>query len=418
MDLCQWQYSATDGDRYANSDGYANRHFSLRGRSKLGSQDLAVTALVSDADVDFDAGTGPGEGRTTALNRVFGATLSGALAGDWKHSLTLGHSSEDLDTPAYYSRFGSQRDSLDWIVDGKIAAEQGLTVGLNWSRESGYSDEFGSGFDVDRHNAALFARWQGEFGAHSVQASIRHDDNSQFGGASTGNFAWGWKLSESLHLRASWGQGFRAPSLNELYYPGFPIGGGVYLYAGNDLLQPEHSNSVEVGLDWQAGRSQRWGLSLYRNRVRDLIGFSDLNSYLEAINIRRAGIEGAELDYNWSAGGYTLNANATWQRARDLDTGDRLLRRADRKLNAMLDRVFDNGTSLGLDLTAVSRRPEFAMQELGGYGRIDLRAAAPLAGNWSAELRLENLGNRDYELVQGYLTPGRSGMISLRWKAQ
>ena len=42
-------------------DGYANRHFSLRGRSKLGNQDVAVTALVSDADVDFDAGLSPGE---------------------------------------------------------------------------------------------------------------------------------------------------------------------------------------------------------------------------------------------------------------------------------------------------------------------------------------------------------------------
>jgi vitamin B12 transporter len=401
-------------------DGYSNRHFSLRARSKLGNQDLGLTALVSDADVDFDAGVAPGEGQTAALNRVFGATVSGGLTENWNHALTLGHSSEDLYTPVYFSRFGSRRDSLDWIVDGSLGEGHELSVGLNWSQESGYSDEFGSGFDVDRRNSALFARWQGRFGAQSLQASIRHDDNSQFGGANTANLAWGWKASESLNLRASWGQGFRAPSLNELYYPGFFAGNNgeedIYLFAGNAQLQPERSQSFEAGLDWQADANQRLGLSLYRTRIHDLIAFTGED--FQAMNTRRAGIDGAELEYHWTGGGYSFNANATWQRARDLDTGARLLRRADRKLNASLDRNFANGASVGLDLTAVSRRPEFGGQEIGGYGRVDLRAAAPLAGNWSAELRLENLGNRDYELVQGYLTPGRSGMISLRWKGQ
>ncbi len=399
-------------------DGYDNRHFSLRGRSKLGSQDVSITALVTDADVDFDAGIAPGVGRTAALNRVFGASVSGSLFGAWKHALTLGHSSEDLDTPAYFSRFGSRRDSLDWIVDGKLGDNQGLSVGFNGSHETGYSDEFGNGFEASRRNNALFTRWQGNFGAHTLQASLRHDDNSQFGGATTGNVAWGWKASESLRLRASWGQGFRAPSFNELYYPGFfagtdELGHPIYLFAGYAYLQPERSQSFEAGLDWQADANQRLGLSLYRNRVHDLIAFTYTN--FRAENTRRAGIEGAELEYHWTGGGYSLDANATWQRARDLDTGERLLRRADRKLNASLDKRFSNGASVGIDLTAVSARPEFGQQRLGGYGRVDLRAAAPLAGHWSAELRLENLGNRDYELVQGYLTPGRSGMVSLRW---
>jgi vitamin B12 transporter len=66
----------------------------------------------------------------------------------------------------------------------------------------------------------------------------------------------------------------------------------------------------------------------------------------------------------------------------------------------------------------VSRRAEFGDQQLGGYGRVDLRFAAPLAGDWWFDARLENVANHDYELVRGYGTPGRSGMIGLRWQAQ
>jgi vitamin B12 transporter len=55
---------------------------------------------------------------------------------------------------------------------------------------------------------------------------------------------------------------------------------------------------------------------------------------------------------------------------------------------------------------------------LGGYGTVDLRASAPLAPGWRFEVRVENLADHDYELVHGYNTPGRSGLLSLRWDAE
>ena len=394
-------------------DGYRNRHLALRGQALVGAQTLTATALASDAVVDFDAGAFSPGATTDARNRVAGASLAGPLAGDWRHSLVLGHASEDLDTPVFVSRFGSRRDSLDWVLDRALSGRQSLAVGANWSRESGYSEEFGEGFDRDRSNAALFARWHGRFGGHVVEASARHDDNSQFGGASTGNLAWGWQARPGLRLRASWGQGFRAPNFNELYYPGFDVGDGVVLFAGNPALQPERSHTTELGLDWQPGANQRLGLSAYRTRVRDLIAFE--GAAFDAVNLRRAAVDGIEMDYRLDAGAWSLSGNATWQHARDLDTGARLLRRADRKANLGLTRRFGDGASWGLDWSAASPRPEFDGHVLAGYSRLDLRLAAPLAAGWWLDLRLENLGDRDYELVRGYRTPGRSGMIGLRW---
>ena len=402
-------------------DGYSNHHGSLRARLALGSQQLSASALVTDADVDFDAGIAPGIGRTAATNRVFGASLSGPLAGAWRHQLVLGNSSEDLDTPAYLSRFGSARNSVDWLATRSVAGAS-LTLGTNWSRETGYSDEGYQGYEVARRNAAAFARWHRARGAHTIEASLRRDDNSQFGAATTGNLGWGWQASTAWRLRASWGQGFRAPNFNELYYPGFDVGDGVSLFAGNPALRPERSNTVEAGLDWAPSAGRRVGLSAYRTRVGDLISFDGLATSgvpdFHAINTRRAAVDGVELEFELLQGAWRLQGNATWQHARDLDSGQDLLRRADRKANLGLTRSFGPGAQWGLDVSAASRRAEFGGQWLGGYARVDLRFAAPLANAWWFDARLENLVDHDYELVRGYRTPGRSVVVGLRWNGQ
>ena len=413
-------FSATNDGAFGydpDVDGYQNRNFALRGKTGLGSQTLSVTGLVTDADVDFDAGTGtPGEGHTAALNRVFGLGLAGPVSDRWTQALTLGRSSENLDTPAYFSRFGSTRNSLDWVNSLALRDKQSLGFGVNWSRETGYSDEGFQGFEKSRRNAAAFVTWQAGFGSHTLDASLRRDQNSQFGGASTGNLAWGWRANDSLRLRASWGQGFRAPNFNELYYPGFEIDEDLFLFAGNENLKPERSRSAEVGVDWQITQAQSLGISAYRTRINDLIAFAGF--LFEATNIRSAAIDGVELDYMLTRGALAIRANATWQDARDKDSGDRLLRRANRKLHASADYAFANGASAGLDVSVLSPRPDFGGSLLPGYSRIDLRASAPLARGWVVEARVENVGDTDYELVQGYNTPGRTGVVNLRWQAR
>lgn len=391
-------------------DGYRNKHLSTRAQTLLGSQRLAVSGLLTDAYVQFD------QGETTVLNRVFGVSLAGPLSPSWNHELVVGRSSEDLETQTYLSRFGSGRTSLDWTHAVELGSVGNLNVGLNWSREAGYSVEGSSGYEHSRRNVALFASWRRQVGAHLLEASARRDENSQFNGASTGNLAWGWRATDALRLRASWGQGFRAPNFNELYYPGFDVGGGLILFPGNEELSPERSRSLELGLAWRASERQTLDLSVYRTRIKDLIGFD--GPLFQAINVRQAAIDGAELSWRLSAGRLALDANATWLNARDQDSGAPLLRRADRKLHVSADYRFDNGAALGLDASALSERADFGGVRLPGYGRVDLRASVPLATDWTAEGRLENLGDRDYQLVDGYNTPGRSVVLKLRWQQQ
>lgn len=400
-------FSATDASAFGHDpddDGYRQRHASARGEFDLGEQTLDFAAFGSDADVEFD------QGRSDARNISGGIGLSGALGVHWRHRLGYGHAREDLDTPAFGSRFDSRRHNIDWIHTFDLAPLM-LDLGVNWQREAGRSLSKFSGvvFDRERRTAAGFIAAGGRHGDFEWQAAGRHDDNSQFGGATTGNLALGYRLTPALRLRASWGQGFRAPNFNELYSPGF---GG--LFAGNPGLDPERSRSVELGLEWDLP-GQRLALSGFDNRVRDQIGFD--GPQFSAVNIDRARTRGVEVEHDWRAGPFSGRNALTLQDAEDRDSGQELLRRPDRKLASSLDWRAAAGLAFGLDLQWVSERRDFDGR-LDGYARIDLRADWRLALAWRLQARLENAGGRDYRLASGFNTPGRNLLLTLSWRPQ
>lgn len=402
-------FSATNPDAVfsydPDDDGYRNRNLSLRGATTLGAQRLAFSAIGTRGDLEFDRGT------TRSRNASGGVTIGGDLGARWTHQLVVGHAREDLDTESSFSNsFRSRRTSLDWLNSVRIGNSARLVAGVNWQRETGGSGDAFNGtlFDEARETRAAFTGWAGSFGAHVVDLSLRHDDSSQYGGATTGNAAWGWDVSAALQARLSWGEGFRAPNFNELYYPDSGYG-----FAGNPDLRPEASETWEAGLDLRPAGGHRLGGSLYRTRVRDLIAFAAPGSN-NAVNIQRAELEGIELEYRFDGARWTAGGNTTWQHAINASTGRPLLRRARHKAHADVGYRFDDGLELGIDIDHVSAREDFGAT-LDAFTLVHLRLAWRIAPAWRLEARLENIGNRDYALVNGYNTPGRSGIVSLVW---
>ena len=100
-------------------------------------------------------------------------------------------------------------------------------------------------YDESRNGSAVFGGWRAAFGAFDAELSARHDHDDDFGGATTGSVAFGWRANDALRAYASFAQGFRSPTMNELYDPGY---GGYY--AGNPELDPERSHSSELGLEF------------------------------------------------------------------------------------------------------------------------------------------------------------------------
>ena len=78
-----------------------------------------------------------------------------------------------------------------------------------------------------------------------------------------------YRAAGSFRVRASYGQGFRAPDLGQLYYR-FLTTSGIYQIIGNPNLRPESSASTQFGFDTGSGRL-RFGVTYFRNDVKNLI---------------------------------------------------------------------------------------------------------------------------------------------------
>lgn len=323
-------------------------------------------------------------------------------------SLRAGQSTDfDKDFLAgnYVDFFDTRRTLGSFQAD--IAAAGGLlSAGFDWQRDHIDSSTV---YDVStRTNRGVFAQWQRTFGAQSVQANVRHDDNSQFGGKTTGSLLWGWNFARDLRVTASWGTAFRAPTFNDLYYPGF----------SNPNLHPENSRNVEIGLrgtpDWG-----HWAVSVYRNEVTDLIA---LNSAFVPENIDRARITGLEGEVGAKLAGWDLRATATLLNAVDDATGgfydgNRLPRRPRQSARLDADHAFGR-FSVGASwyVNAPAWDDIANTHRLGGYALTNLRAGWQVARDWKLQLALNNVFDKDYETAYYYNQPGRNFMLTLRWQ--
>jgi vitamin B12 transporter len=398
-----------NGFGYEDKDhGLRNRHLSARADQRLGGQTLESVLVRSQGTAEFAGGY------SDFTEQAINLALSGQIMPTWQHRLSLGQSSEDYETPAYFTAYESRRMTLGWQNEITLSAQQRLIVGVDALHEKGENREtFGntSLYRESRNNTGVYAGWQVTTRAFDSEISLRTDDNSLFGQQTTGSAAAGWRFSDALRLYASYGQGFRGPTLNEQYSPGF---GG--LYAGNPDLQPETSRSKEIGLELLPDLGQRFKANLYDTRVSNLISFSGIG--FQAENVARARIRGAELGYEKNLGAWQVSANCTWQDPRNEASDLPLLRRPKQKFTSILNRSFGASFRLGTELIHSGRRSDVGGIGLAGYTLVNLRASWNPAPQWTLRARIENLTDRDYELAYGYNTPGRSGFVELIWTSK
>ena len=129
--------------------------------------------------------------------------------------------------------------------------------------------------DAEGHSATTGVVWlQDRFNATSwltLTVGGRYDSHSVFGSAFSPKAAANVRVAEGLRARVSYGEGFRAPDLGQLYYRFVPTA-NFYQVVGNPNLQPETSESWQIGADYSHASGRfRAGINGFRNRVRDLI---------------------------------------------------------------------------------------------------------------------------------------------------
>lgn len=390
-------------------DGYRNQSLSLQGGYRFNQRwDGELRVFRAEGRNEYD---GSLNNEADTVQQVVGGRVRYAPGDRLRFTASAGAStdlSENFLDGVYSSNFDTRRRLGSLQAD--IGAGAGLlTVGYDWSGDEIHSN---TRYARDRRiNRGLFGQWQRDFGRHSLQAGVRRDDDSQFGGETTGSLLWGWNFTEHLRLGASYGTAFKAPTFNELYFPGY----------GNPELGPETSRSFELSLRGEHGQA-RWALHAFDTRIDDMIAFdASLGDFGGPNNIDRARIRGIEAEGGVRVADWDLRASLT--RLDPRNDGDNpnhdnfLPRRARASGRIDADRRFGR-FSVGASVTGAGERYDNLANttRLGGYGLADLRVGYAFAPSWNLQLSAANLFDKRYETAALYNQPGRTWLLTLRYQ--
>lgn len=386
-----------------DDDDYQQAAVSLNGDWQAADWRFGGELAGNDAKVDFDQGQSDQRQRHAAVH-------ASGQTGQWAHQFTLANARDTLITAAFDSRFSTRRTQLDTLHEGALSDAVLLNLGINVLSERGNStsvDGRDSSFAQRRNRLGGFARLHIDGSAWDSSATLRVEDDENFGSHLTLHGDTVVTLSAVSSAYVSAGQGFRAPNFNELFSPGF---GG--LFAGNPDLNPEQSTSLEAGLRADYGSGWRAEMALYRTRIKDLISFSGGQTF-RAENIARADIEGAELRVDYARDQTQAGFRLTASDPRNGVTGAPLLRRAKHQVALDLQHQFGD-FSVGGDVKWVSARADIG-GALAPYSLVGLRAQWQFQSRLRLQLKVDNVGDRDYTLVRGFNTTPRQFSLSLRY---
>jgi len=312
------------------------------------------------------------------------------------------------------SQIDVERREAEWINAFHLGAWSTSTVGLEYRREEG--DNKGVFSSATETWSVLFEEQLRFFDRLFVTGGFRHEDNSAFGAATTGRGSLALVIKETgTKLRGGAGSGFRAPTLNDLFFPGF----------SNPDLKPERSVSWDAGIDQKLWRDHlRLGATYFHTDFTDLIQFVPVAvfPFSAVTNVGRARSRGleftseADLWYNLVA-----SVNYTYTDTKDLDSGNPLPRVPRHSLNVGL--TWEPIRTLSLFTQVYFRSQQF--ENFGdvfnsGWTRVDVGGTYRLLGQWGwlqaleATGRVQNLLNEGYAEVRGFPALGTSFLLGLR----
>ncbi len=446
MAVSRWDSSGFSAINYrrgaSERDSFRNWQASSRAGVDLpwqGRFDLSFRWWNSDTQID--SSSGPSD-VIKARNDSTGLVLTGIWAQPitdwWSHVLTLARSKEsspfepgnsrlNLSTGKISVPFGGPSDTR--VLSNRIETQHNfqllkfatLTLGYQFREQQGKNDTGLSKKIVSSH--AGFAQIQANlFERLFGTAGVRHDRYNTFGDATTYRLTAAYIVKETnTKVRTSYATGFRAPTINDLFFPNF----------GNPNLQPEKNKSFDVGVD-QFFFAKRIKLSAgyFWNRYRDLIetiqsvatcGTGAFGANFCPVNVSKARTRGWET----SASIVVLQdlpfvklldvqGQYTYTSTRNLDTGRRLARVPVDQVSARIHYQPIDPLHVIIDVRWVGSqfnrpsRAENDSQRVPSFKVVNLAMSYDVTKQLEVYTRVENLFNEKYEEILFFGTPVRS----------
>jgi vitamin B12 transporter len=410
-----WQNSdgiskADERDGNTEKDGFES--FSLSGRGGVNIIEgvrLDMTARWTKANYDFDGFPPPNfeladtNENTRSDEREASATLSAdAFGGKLQNTLQVTYMDIDrknFDTGVETSRNKGAQTGYRYNSMLDVAKGQRLSFGVEREESSA------NGSDATTNSAFAIYEWA-PVDHLTLTGGIRYDDDDRYGSATTGKVAASWRAADNLRFRATWGQGFMAPTIFQSTF----ICGFCGLTAPNPNLKAATSDAYDAGFDWTLGKIDL-SLTYFNQRTKNLIDFSNTAGY---DNIDLAKQKGVEVSIHapvtkWLA----VQANYAYIDGKD-------------GFGADLPRVPLNSGNLELILTPFAKftgsvAVRYNDDQSDGFGprvkgwtRTDLSAGYEFMPGLEVYGRIENLFDIHYQQIGGYGTPGLSGLVGFR----
>jgi vitamin B12 transporter len=360
----------------------------------------AATQSASDTLQYYTRGTG----HLTLFGGVLDSTLGVAYTSDRTNS---------IDNTGFGSINAGDRVKIDWQNNVRLDGGETLVLGAEHAR-----DEISLPLSASQTLNSGYAELQSSLGDFSSSASIRYDDNDHFGGKFTYRVAPTYTIADTgTKLKASFGTGFKAPTLSDLFQSFPPF------FLANPNLKPETSIGYDAGVEQSLLDGKlTGGVTWFDNDIRNLIAGAFLPGGVETLeNIGKAKTDGIESFIAYQPmDDLTVRADYTFTEAYDSVAHLELLRRPKHKVS--LDARWQpmSGLSLDANLLYVSSwidgNRDFSISRLTapGYTTVNLAASYDLTDQFTLFGRVDNLFDASYQNPTGFLAPGRGVFAGIK----
>lgn len=328
----------------------------------------------------------------------------------WEQVLTLSAVRDlfigtDPDTSWNNFDIDTGMQTVDWQHNLYLHDQYTLTLGGEYRKEEGKNEGV---FDSEVENIALYMNNKLKLfeDALVLNAGLRYDDHETAGSETTYRVGALCNFKEAgLRLRAGYATGFRAPTLNELFYTD-PWGS-----SGNLALKPEKSNSWEAGLEKDLfGDKASVSVTYFRQEYKDLVQWvmSPMFTWSPE-NVAEAVIKGVETTATVRpTDAITLTAGYAYLDTEDVTTGRRLTLRPYNKATFSAGYSGQKFSVLADLLYVGDRYDQAAGRDVDSYKVVNLSGTYNLNKDMTLHARVENLFDEDYEEAAGYGTQGIS----------
>jgi len=404
---------ADEANGNSEDDGYDSQTVSAKGGLNLPASVRLETSLMwSDAESEYDSYAFGAQGSVADGDEVTNSeTLSGNITlkaplfdGRLENLVQIGYADiERENTSNGVQSYFTEGDRVLFRYQGTFAINDTNTLAFGTEREETSANEQESSID------SLFALYEFKpVDSLTLTGGIRVDDHETFGSETTGRVAAAWTATDQLTFKASWGQGFKAPSIFQSTYICTFCG----LTAPNTNLKAETSEAYDIGVQWQSADERIvLGATLFDQETENMIDFSYTAGY---DNIALVDSQGGEL-----TGAYAINnwlgiaASYTFIDSDD-GNGNALARLPESTGN--ISASFDpDGPFSGAVLVRYNgEEANTDGSKLDSWTRVDLTGSYDLNETVEIYGRIENLLDEEYQQILGYGTPGLSGSVGVR----